>query len=209
MNSEAGSGSPSPQGPLISIPRGVWLLGRGDAAGLNCFRSGTDAVLSAMAPSLALFLVVVCLQILQGPSARDITKVMLLLTALLVRLVVTQAFAAHWSRQGLWSRYVVASLWSDWLPPVLSLIAGVLLHAVAPAVADTKGATLGVLIVIEAYDLWLSWFVARAGLVLRWFQAALLVFVVLLVTILLYTVAAWLPPYYNLWTELTTPMFHR
>jgi len=100
-------------------------------------------------------------------------------------------------------------LWSDWLPPVLSLTAGGLLHVIAPAIADTKGATLGVLIVIEAYDLWLSWFVARAGLVLRWSQALLLVGIVLTTTIALYYVAAMLPPHYNVWTELTTPMFQR
>jgi hypothetical protein len=200
------STAPRPAGPALSILRGVWLLGHGDAEGLNCFGTGADAVLAALAPSVALFLVVTVLQLLQGPSALPLTKIVLLLCAVLTRLVLSHALAVRWSREGLWTRYAAASLWCDWLPGVLSFFASGLLHMVAPAIADTPGATLGLLAVIEAYDLWLSWFVARAGLVLKSWQAALLVAAIFGATIAIYVVAAWLPPHYDLWMDLTAPV---
>lgn len=207
MKPDTEATSPSPRGPIASVVRGIWLLGRGDAEGLNFFQSGRDAVLSAMAPSLALYLVAAIGQVMAGPSAMALTNILLLLSALLARLVITQALAARWSRQGLWTRYAAAALWCDWLPGLFSLIAGLILHLALPKVGDTRAGMAGVFIVVELYDLWLSWFVARAGLVLRWYQAAMLVLAVLIVTLALYVTAAVLPPHYNLLKEVTTPLF--
>ncbi|GAJ27573.1 hypothetical protein [Acidomonas methanolica] len=196
-----------PRGPVLSILRGVWRLGRGDAEGFNDFRSGPDAVLAAMAPSLALYLIVFVGQLVHGPSVLVLTNLLVLLAALLARLIVTHGLAVRWSRQGLWMRYAAASLWCDWLPGLLSLLMSVLLHLMLPSVGDTPGGTLGIFLAIEGYDLWLSWFVARAGLALTRGQAVLLVAAVLAVTLAFYGVAALLPPHYVLWAELAKPLF--
>ncbi|GAB6853734.1 hypothetical protein [Asaia astilbis] len=200
------TGSPppaeTPTAAASRIMQGVWQLARGDEQGMNAFRNTSEALLAAIAPSAALFLVMAVPQALKGYHPTDIIKILILMTALLTRLVVSQFAATFWGRAALWPRYATAQLWSSWLPMVLSLFVLALLQMVTPGLGSSRGAFAGVMLGVELYELWLSWFVARAGLQIGGGKAALLVVLINVSMALLYLLAALLPPHYNALSEI-------
>jgi len=204
------TGSPTPTetpaGAAARILRGVLQLGRGDAQGLEAFRNTPEALLSAIAPSVALFLVIGLSQLGQKLDAVQMTKVMILITALLTRLVVSQLAAKFWKREALWLRYATALQWSSWLPLVLSLFALSLVELVMPGRASTPAGLAGVMLGVELYELWLGWFIARKALQISGGRAAALVVLINLSVAILYVIAALLPPHYNALREIMVPL---
>lgn len=196
----------TPGGAATRIIRGVVRLGRGKAEGIESFGNTPEALLSAIAPSAALFLVLALSQFVQGYDATEVTKVLILITALLLRLVVSQALASVWGKAEGWLRYATALLWSAWLPMVLSLVVLSIAQIIMPGIVTSRPALAVIMIGIEAYEFWLSWFVAKSGLGLKGGKAALLVVAVNLAVASLYLIAIALPPHYNALKELMGPL---
>ncbi|GBQ15678.1 hypothetical protein [Swaminathania salitolerans] len=206
MTSRTPTPDETPAGAAARILRGVLLLGRGDPRGIASFGSGPEALLSALAPSVALCLVTILSQALRGYDAIGVVKIFLLIVTLLSRLVVSQFMAVIWKRDDRWIRYATASLWCNWLPIVIMLFAVSLVQLLSPGAASGGSAVGGVVLGVELYELWLSWFVARAGLEIGGGKAALLIVAVNVSLMLLYGLAALLPPHYNVISELLAPM---
>lgn len=178
---------PSQRGNIVL---GILLLARGRADGLAQFGYTVQAFLSSLAPLVAFPLVGYLLLALSGggPHGGEVGALADLLgtvCALLAPAVLSFELARLWRRQALWLRYATALNWSQWAIPVL---ASVLLLVVYPALASAASPRLAIGVVgiaIGGYALWLHWFIARHGLSLSRWRAALLVFLVNLVTGLL------------------------
>jgi hypothetical protein len=205
VNQEPRQTIPGPGGPIASVFQGVLLLGRGRAEGLNCFGATMDALMSALAPYVALIGVGAFALIARHGTAIEAVRLLLLLCVLLVRPVVSQILAQRWNRQGLWLRFATASLWASWLVQALIIIAFFLLHAMAPDLAESRVVGTGIMLGLQAYDLWLAWFIARVGLIVGPGRAAIVVLATVLAMVALYAIAAVLPPYYNAMGDLFSP----
>lgn len=204
------SGSPNPgdtpAGAAARIMRGVLQLARGDAQGIQAFRNTPEALLSALAPSIALFMVMGLSQLTHRFDAMQVTKVLILVAALLTRLVVSQLAASFWGREAGWSRYATALLWCGWLPVVVSLFALSIIEVALPGIGSTPAALGVVMLGVELYELWLGWFIACKGLEISRGRAAGLVVLMNVSVATLYILAAILPPHYNALHEIMAPL---
>ncbi|MBB2174491.1 hypothetical protein [Gluconacetobacter johannae] len=202
-----------PQGSLPggagNIFRGMLLLGRGRRDGMGCFGATPDAVLTALAPRIALWLVGGLLTIAQAPGGLSGTKVVFSLCLVLAPAVVTHLLARLWGREALWPRYMTAALWCDWLVLFVMLGSVALLAVVLPSGTNTLKAVLLLNGVVLGYNLWLTWFVARVGLALGVWRAIVVVIAVASAVLGLGELSALLPPHYAPWQDfLALPTSH-
>jgi len=193
-------------GSIASVLNGVLLLGRGRAEGMNGFGTGRDAVLSALAPYLALLGIATLAIAAQHRIETDMTRVLLMLCTLLVRPVVSQWLAVRFGREGLWSRYASASLWAEWLVQILVVVVFLVLQQVAPDLSGSRPVVAGIMTAFQCYELWLAWFIARAGLVLTRMQAVGMVVAVAGSVVALSALAYGLPPHYNALADMMAPL---
>ncbi len=178
---------PGPRGTLV---RGILLLARGRAEGLEQFGYTPQAFLTSLAPLLAVPVAGYLLLALSGGGphrgeAGALVDLLGTVCALLAPAVLSFELARRWGRQALWLRYATALNWTQW---VLPLLTSVLLLGVYPLLAALVSPQIGlglIGITIAGYALWLHWFIARTGLALDGGRAALLVIVVNLITGLL------------------------
>ncbi|HEX3994871.1 MAG TPA: hypothetical protein VHX39_27150 [Acetobacteraceae bacterium] len=157
------------------ILRGVGLIARGRAAGLNCFRDTPQAFLTSLAPGLGIMAASVVEGLAEGNAARAITEIPGTLCVLLAPSVLSYEMARFWGREAFWNRYIVAFNWCQWLLPV---IAFVLLGGLSLAQMGGIDPDIGlpaVVVCLAGYALWLNWFLARHGLALSKWRAAGLV----------------------------------
>ena len=95
---------------------------------------------------------------------------------MLVPPVLTHALARAWGREDAWLRFATAFNWCQWaLPVVASLILLVMGVGMSLGLAD-RSASIGLILGLGFYGLWLHWFLARNALQLSGVRAALLVF---------------------------------
>ncbi|GBR14019.1 hypothetical protein [Asaia spathodeae] len=196
----------TPAGAASRIITGTLQLARGDAQGIEAFRNTPEALLSALAPSVALFVVMGLSQLTQRFDAMQVTKVLILIAALLTRLVISQLAAAFWGRESLWTRYATALLWCGWLPVVVSLFALTIVQLILPGIGSLPAALGVIMLGVELYELWLGWFIARKGLQISGGKAAGLVVLMNVSVAALYLIAALFPPHYNALHELVAPL---
>lgn len=168
-----------------NILRGILLLSGGRVAGLAEMGTGPQDFLSSLAPLVAFPLVGCFLMLSQGKIVEAITDFLATLIAILAPSVISFSIARRWGREARWCRFGTAVNWCQWVLPLfgalLVLIAGAMVQAGVPLRATVI--LLGC--VLLAYAFWLHWFLARHGLDLSAGRAALLVFLVNFVTLLL------------------------
>ena len=168
-----------------SILRGILLLARGRADGLQQFGDGPPAFLASLAPLIAFPLVGAGLMLAQGGGLPALTALFSTLCALLAPPVLSYEPVRLWRREGQWLHFATAFNWCQWAIPVL---AAVLLTLVYPALAGaTSTETAGIVVIaaVAFYALWLHWFLARHALMISGLRAALLVLLVNLGTVVL------------------------
>ncbi|MFT8778062.1 MAG: hypothetical protein ABF893_15625, partial [Gluconacetobacter liquefaciens] len=153
----------------------MMLLGRGRRDGMNCFGNTPDAVLAALAPRVALWLVGGVLTLAQAPTMLSGAKIVFSLCLVLTPVVLTHQLARLWGREALWPRYMAAALWCDWLVLFVMLAAVAVVAGLMPAAVGVTRSALLLNGIIFAYNLWLTWFVARAGLALGVWRALMVV----------------------------------
>lgn len=193
----------------MSIPLGVWLLGRGRGQGMNCFGTGSQAVLSALAPTLAVSLIGLIMAFLlpSGQHKMGFTRALVPLVCTLIQLVVSEVYARHLGRQGLWTRYATASLWCGWLPLMLMIVVQGVLKLVFPGLADSAASLSGVALGIQCYSLWLTWYVTRVGLAVTSLQAVIMTVLQTVVASGVLVLLWILPPHYNALVDMFGPGF--
>ncbi len=154
---------------------GLLLLARGRAEGIKAFGNSTEALNASLAPLIAFPLVGAARTAFMGQPLFAAIDFLSRLCAVLALPLITYEFARLAGRESEWRRTVAALNWSFWMIVPLLLIAAVLGAVMVMAgVAETPAerAVLGLLIF---YLLWYQWFIGRAGLRLRVWQAVLLV----------------------------------
>ncbi|OYV37947.1 MAG: hypothetical protein B7Z80_11460 [Rhodospirillales bacterium 20-64-7] len=157
------------------ILQGLWLLARGQRAGIKQFGNSYDAFTASLAPLIAFPLVGGVLSVLSGDWQSGIIGFLARFCAVLALPLIVHAFARRTGREALWLRTATALDWSFWL-----LVPMLFIAAVAGAVLVELGlpmtlAEQAAFALIAAYLLWLHWFIMRCGLELRVAPALLLV----------------------------------
>jgi hypothetical protein len=173
------------RGPTGSIVVGVMRLARGRADGFSQFGATRESFLASLAPLIAFPLVGGVLMLVGGGGTGALSDLLATLCALIAPPVLSYEIARLWHREAAWLRFATAFNWCQWAIPVLGsmllLALGMLVALGLPRNAARVLALLG----LVGYGLWLHWFVARHGLGLSRFRAAVLVVGINLVTIII------------------------
>lgn len=168
-----------PRGPGVvrgsSVLRGIIRVARGRADGIGLFAGTQQGFLASLAPLIAFPLVGSFLMVLNGGGAPAITDLLATIAVLLAPPVISFELARLWGQQARWLRFATAFNWCQWLLPMLASVLlmalGLLLRTGLSEHTLTGALVLG----LGGYALWLHWFLARHGLALSRFRAALLV----------------------------------
>ncbi|WP_255030698.1 hypothetical protein [Acetobacter persici] len=203
MISSSGSGK---QGNGRRILQGMLLLASGRREGIGCFQGTPDSFGAALAPQLALLLVGIFQASMQTDKVLGFTKLLLSLCVVLLPAVISQFYAHKWGRDALWLRYITASTWCGWVVVLISLVATVLAGLLFPPLLHQPGFMAALMVTVSVYEIWLQWYVARVGLGLSRGRAVLMYVSVLAATLVLYGLAALLPPHYIVMQDLLQPM---
>jgi hypothetical protein len=168
-----------------SIVVGVMRLARGRADGFSQFGATRESFLASLAPLVAFPLVGGVLMLMGGGGISALSDLLATFCALMAPPVLSFEIARLWRRDAAWLRFATAFNWCQWAIPVLGsmllLALGMLVAVGLPGDAARGLALLG----LVGYGLWLHWFVARHGLGLSRFRAAVLVVGINLATVII------------------------
>jgi hypothetical protein len=165
----------TPRGSMPPILRGMLLIARGRAEGLNCFRDTPRALLYSLAPGLGILVGAVIQGLCEGTAGKAINEIPGTLCILLAPSVLSYEMARFWGREAFWHRYIVAFNWCQWLLPMFGLLLLIVLNVARGAGIGGQGGMRVILVGLALYALWLNWFIARHGLALTPWRAAGLV----------------------------------
>jgi hypothetical protein len=176
--------------PLIF--RGMLLIARGQARGLNCFRDTPQAYLHSLLPGVGLLVGAVIEGLAEGAGMTAIAEFPATLCVLLAPSVMSYELARLWGRDAFWNRYIVAFNWCQWLLPLIGFAVLVVLAMARVAGVTGQGGFKVMILGLAGYALWMNWFLARHGLALSPWRAVGLVAVVNLGTIAIVLVPSFL-----------------
>lgn len=165
-----------PAGPARrSLFVGILRLALLRADGIGQFGDTRQSFLNSLAPLVAFPLVGTLFGMLTGVGAGALTALLAVLVAILAPPVISHLLARAWGREREWLRYATAF---NWLRLAMMAAFAVSLPAMAVMVASgvgQDGAMTTGLLGVALYNLLLDWFIARVGLRLDGWRAALLV----------------------------------
>ena len=167
-----------PRGTVPPVLRGVSLIARGRATGLNCFRDTPQAFFFSLAPGLGVMAAAVVEALAEGDGASAMAEIPGTLCMLLAPAVLSYEMARLWGREAFWNRYIVAFNWCQWLLPLMVFALLVCLSLAQVAGVDPQGVMPLLVVCLAGYAMWLNWFLARHGLALSSWRAAGLVLAV-------------------------------
>jgi hypothetical protein len=160
---------------MPAVLRGMGLIARGRAAGLNCFRDTPQAFLYGLTPGLGILVASIVEGVAEGNGAHAMADIPGTLCVLLAPSVLSYEVARLWGREAFWNRYIVAFNWCQWLLPVIAFVLLVCLGLAHFVGVDPQTGLPVLVISLAGYALWLNWFIARHGLALSGWRAAGLV----------------------------------
>jgi len=175
------------RGTMPAILRGVVLIARGRAEGLNCFGDTPRAVLASLVPGVGLSFGTLAAGLAEGQGLHAVGDMAFLLCVLLAPVVVSFELTRAWGREAFWNRYIVAFNWCLLLIPMLILIVGLVV-----GLATGLAGLVVLNVFLCGYALWMNWFLARHALALTAGRSAWLVAGVHVGTALLIAVPAFL-----------------
>jgi hypothetical protein len=164
-----------PRGMLPLILKGMLLIARGQARGLNCFRDTPRAFLHSLLPGVGLLVGAVLEGLAEGTGREAITQVPATLCVLLAPAVLSWELARYWGREAFWNRYIVAFNWCQCLLPLIGFLLLIVLGMTREAGLTGQGGLRIMILLLAGYALWMNWFLARHGLALSPWRAAGLV----------------------------------
>ena len=166
----------NPHGGQVLV--GILRLASLQAEGMAEFGNSRHAFLNSLAPLVAFPLVGGLLGVLSGGGLEAVDALLGTLVALLAPLVLSEVLARVWGRNADWLRYATAFNWTRWAMVLALGGALVVMGALVTAGMDPQAALALSLSMVGGYSMVLDCFVARVGLRLTWWRAALLVLTV-------------------------------
>ncbi|CAK7192961.1 hypothetical protein COMNV_01171 [Commensalibacter sp. Nvir] len=168
---------------IKNVFRGMILLGKGRAEGINLFINSSESLLNALAPWIAFSFVTNILIPLSSYNVQT-SKTLLLnlgfflvnLCDVIVSIVIVQWYANFWQKGNVWKRAGTAMLWCSWLP-IIDFLFFVMLATIL-FLSSLKILTAFMLIIAIScivYTIWLMWFSIMHGLQIRKKQSVLVV----------------------------------
>jgi hypothetical protein len=148
------------------------------ADGIGQFAGTRQSFLNSLAPLLAFPLVGALLGILSGVGAGAVSALLAVLVAVLTPPVISHLLARVWDREVEWLRYATAFNWLRLAMMAAFLISLPAMAILAASGVGEEGAMTTGLLGVALYNLLLDWFLARVGLRLNGWRAALLVMAV-------------------------------
>jgi hypothetical protein len=142
------------------------------------FGTTTQSFLASLAPLIAFPLVGAALVLVREGALPAFSLLCLTLIAQLAPPVLSHALAQYWGREREWLHYATAYNWCYWAIPVVATVLMTLFGTGMRAGLSPEAAIQGFFVTLAAYSLWLHWFLARHGLALTRWRAALLVVLV-------------------------------
>jgi hypothetical protein len=173
------------RGSMPAVLRGMGLIARGRAEGLNCFGDSPKALLASLVPGFGFMMGAAIDGLANGQGASALGDMLGPLCALLAPPVLSYELARYWGRDAFWGRYIVAFNWCQWLLPLIGLLFVACLTAANLAGVAGQGGIEILVFGLACYALWMNWFIARHGLALSGGRAALFVGAVNLGTMVL------------------------
>jgi len=168
-----------------NVLRGIVRVALGRPEGIDQFADTRKGFLASLAPLIAFPLVGTFLLLLEGGGVPAVADLFATLAVLLAPPVLSFELARLWGRQARWLRFATAFNWCQWLLPVLASVLMTILGLLLRIGLSEHAATVMLVLGLGGYGLWLHWFLARHGLALSGFRAAMLVLTVNLGTALL------------------------
>lgn len=162
----------------FGIAGGMMRLALFRAEGMAGFADTTQGFLNSFAPMLALTLVGGFLVATGGEPGLALESVGSTIVAMLAQPVVSHFLAVRWGREGPWLRYATAVNWCQWAPILAILVLMPLVQIAIGVGFAPEMVALGLIVVLVAYALALSWFLARVGLGVSRLRALVLVVIV-------------------------------
>jgi hypothetical protein len=173
--------------PRPCVSRGVLLLATFQSRGFTHF-GGTPGRFLASLASLLIFPVVGGVASAAAPEqGSPIGEIAAAICAMLLTPVLTWEFARWWRREQAWLRYATAANWCQWAVVAFTMLVVLVMPLLLGTSmgADSIGKAVVLVGAVLAYGLSLQWFLARRGLDISGWRAALLVLAVNAATALL------------------------
>lgn len=164
------------------IMRGLLLLARGNAKGIEEFGTGEDAFAASLAPLIAFPLVGALLSLVAGDWKSALLGLLSRLCTVLALPVITYEFARLFGRRELWLRTATALNWCFWLVLPAILVAAFIGSILVQFGLKMDRVEMAVLGLIGLYLLWNRWFVFRNGLQLNVWRSLLVLLASIAVT---------------------------
>lgn len=175
--------------------RGMFMLGRGKREGFHEFSNSSDSVLSALAPWIALAVVVNLLPLfmmkLKDTQAIYISVSVFLvkICSLLATVAIIHAFSVLWKNENNWKQTTVAVLWCFWVPILDCILFFLIIGLLFSGMPNILMALFGLSSILYiAYSLWLNWFVIKIGLQITALRSIVVIVTLILVSIVIYSV---------------------
>lgn len=184
------------------IFQGMILLAAGRREGMIYFEGTVDAFYTSLAPWLAFLIVDSCQIFVQSNKMIVAIKLLLSFCVLLLPAVISQVYATKWSCTPLWLRYITAATWCNWVTVLVPLLTVILILSFLPHLIHQPILMKIILVTVALYGVWLQWFIARVGLSISRWRAAVLYATILCASVLLYVIVALLPPHYVALTDV-------
>jgi hypothetical protein len=183
----------APLRPPGEFLRGIWLLLRFQPEGFGLIGHTPAAFFNSLAPAFAFPIVRAAFLAFDGNATGTLRVLLSNLVMVLAPAVVSHLLATWWKREAFWLSYIIAFNWClSALSLVLLLIVGLAPQLISPS--DLQGGSSLVLILIAFYWIGLSWFLARRGLHISGWRAALFLLVLNVVSGVLFFGPAMLTP---------------
>lgn len=158
---------------------GIVRCARGRADGIDCFDATREGFLASLAPLVVFPVLLSAVVAGQAGLPAGIVELLVLACAVLAVPVLTHLVSRWMAREAAWLRLATAANWCQWIMPMLAVMTLWVLLALSDLFAPwltAKQVVGGVLAACSLYWLWLQWFLARHGLgVSRWRAAVAVV----------------------------------
>lgn len=155
------------------ILRGLMLLARGNAKGVEEFSNTLEGFSASLAPLIAFPLVGAFITAMTGDWKIALIGLLSRLCAVLALPVIAYEFSRLFGRQSQWLRTATALNWCFWLVLPALLVAAFIGSIIVQTGMSLPKAEVLVLGLMGLYLLWNRWFVLKSGLGVNGWKAGL------------------------------------